>query len=93
MCVLDSNIGVKWLLQKHQSDKARVVRDEYARGLHQLLAPDIFTVECAHAFTRAQRQARGKRSAKPYPWCRRPRQARGYKGRTISLGGGGTGDS
>jgi len=53
-----SNIGVKWLLQEDQSDKARVVRDAYARGLHELLAPDIFTVECAHAFTRAQRQGR-----------------------------------
>jgi predicted nucleic acid-binding protein len=58
MCVLDSNIGVKWLLQEDQSEKARIVRDEYARGLHELLAPDVFTVECAHALTRAQRQAR-----------------------------------
>jgi predicted nucleic acid-binding protein len=37
--VLDSNIGVKWLLQEDQSDKARVVRDGYSRGLHELLAP------------------------------------------------------
>jgi predicted nucleic acid-binding protein len=57
-CVLDSNIGVKWLLQEDQSDKARVFRDEFIRGLHELLAPDIFTVECAHALTRAQRQGR-----------------------------------
>jgi len=56
--VLDSNIGVKWLLQEDQSDKARVVRDGYSRGLHELLAPDIFTVECAHALTRAHRQGR-----------------------------------
>ncbi|HZW34623.1 MAG TPA: type II toxin-antitoxin system VapC family toxin [Isosphaeraceae bacterium] len=56
--VLDSNVAVKWLLQEDQSDKARVLRDEFARGLHQLLAPDIFTVECAHALTRAQRQGR-----------------------------------
>jgi len=56
--VLDSNIGVKWLLQEDQSDKARAVRDGYSRGLHKLLAPDVFTVECAHALTRAQRQGR-----------------------------------
>ena len=56
--VLDSNIGVKWELREDQSDKARAVRDGYSRGLHELLAPDIFTVECAHAFTRAQRQGR-----------------------------------
>ena len=29
-CVLDSNIGVKWLLQEDQSDKARIIRDEAA---------------------------------------------------------------
>jgi len=56
--VLDSNVGVKWLLQEDQSDKARRIRDEFVRGQHELLAPDIFTVECAHALTRAQRQGR-----------------------------------
>ena len=57
-CVLDSDIGVEWLLQEDQSDKARIIRDEFVRGQHELLAPDIFTVECAHALTRAQRQGR-----------------------------------
>ena len=57
-CVLDSNVAVKWLLQEDQSDKARLIRAEFVRGLHELLAPDIFTVECAHALTRAQRQGR-----------------------------------
>jgi len=50
--VLDSNIGVKWLLQEDQSDKARV-RDGYSRGLHDLLAPDIFTVDCCAGICRA----------------------------------------
>jgi hypothetical protein len=36
-CVLDSNIGVKWLLQEDQSDKARIIRDEFVRGQHELL--------------------------------------------------------
>jgi len=49
--VLDSNIGVRWMLREDQSDKARVLRDGYSRGLRELLTPDIFTVECAHAFT------------------------------------------
>jgi predicted nucleic acid-binding protein len=57
-CVLDSNVAVKWLLQEDLSDKARVFRDEFIRGVHELLAPDVFTVECAHALTRAQRQGR-----------------------------------
>ncbi len=55
-CVLDSNIGVKWLLQEDQSVKARIIRDEFVRSRHELLAPDIFTLECAHALTRAQRR-------------------------------------
>jgi predicted nucleic acid-binding protein len=57
-CVLDSNVGIKWLLQEDLSDKARVVRDEFLLGRHELLAPDIFMVEAAHAVTRAQRQGR-----------------------------------
>jgi predicted nucleic acid-binding protein len=56
--VLDSNVGIKWLLVEDGSDAARVVRDEFARGIHGLLAPDVFLVEAAHAFTRAQRQGR-----------------------------------
>jgi hypothetical protein len=43
--VLDSNVSVKWLLPEDPSDKARVLRDEFARGLHELLSPDIFTKE------------------------------------------------
>ena len=56
--VLDSNVGIKWLLIEDLSDKARAVRDEFLRGAHELLAPDVFIVEAAHAFTRAQRQGR-----------------------------------
>ncbi len=56
--VLDSNVGIKWLLAEDQSDKARLLRDEFLLGLHELLAPDIFMVEAAHAITRAQRQGR-----------------------------------
>ena len=57
-CVLDSNVGIKWLLVEDQSDKARDVRDAFIRGVHELLAPDVFLIEAAHAFTRAQRQGR-----------------------------------
>ena len=56
--VLDSNIGVKWLLEEDQSDQARALRDEFIRGLHELIAPDVFMVEAAHAITRAERQGR-----------------------------------
>jgi predicted nucleic acid-binding protein len=56
--VLDSNIGIKWLIDEDLSDKARVLREQFFRGIHELLAPDVFLIEAAHAFTRAQRQAR-----------------------------------
>jgi predicted nucleic acid-binding protein len=56
--VLDSNVGIKWLLVEDQSDKARAVRDDFIRGVHELLAPDVFLIEASHAFTRAQRQGR-----------------------------------
>src|SRR5450432_2480647 len=56
--VLDSNIGVKWILTDDLSKKARAFRDEFIQGLHEGLAPDVFLVEAAHALTRAQRQGR-----------------------------------
>ncbi len=56
--VLDSNIAVKWLIDEDLSEKARAIREEFARGFHELLSPDIFLIEAAHALTRAQRQGR-----------------------------------
>ena len=56
--VLDSNIGVKWILAEDLSERARSLRDEFIHGLHELIAPDVILVEAAHALTRAQRQGR-----------------------------------
>jgi predicted nucleic acid-binding protein len=56
--VLDSNVAVKWVLEEHLSDKARSLRDEFIQGLYELLSPDVFLAEVAHALTRAQRQGR-----------------------------------
>jgi len=56
--VLDSSVGVKWVVVEALSDKARNLRDEFRKGLHQLLAPDIFPIEVGHALTRAERQGR-----------------------------------
>lgn len=56
--VLDSSVAAKWALPEVDSDKARTLRDEFAQALHELLTPDIFPVELAHAFTRAERQNR-----------------------------------
>ena len=57
-CVLDSNIGVKWLLQEDQSDKARIIRDELS-AVRTSSSPQIFSRwNAPDALTRAQRQER-----------------------------------
>lgn len=56
--VLDSSVGFKWLVPELHSDKALRLRDDYRNGILQLIAPDIFLVEIAHALTRAERQKR-----------------------------------
>jgi predicted nucleic acid-binding protein len=56
--VLDASVGVKWALVEHDTPKARTLRDEYQQVVHELLAPDVFPVEVAHALSRAERQKR-----------------------------------
>jgi predicted nucleic acid-binding protein len=57
-CVLDSSVAFKWVVLEADSDKARRLRDDFQHALHELLAPDVFTAELAHALTRAERQGR-----------------------------------
>jgi predicted nucleic acid-binding protein len=54
--VLDASVALKWVLPEAQSDKALQLRDDFQRRLHELLAPDVFPVELAHALTRAERK-------------------------------------
>ena len=56
--VLDSSVAIKWFVREADSDEALAVRDDFARGVHELLAPDVFPVEAAHAISRAERQLR-----------------------------------
>ncbi len=56
--VLDSNVALKWVLAEPDSAAARGLRDDFRNGVHELLAPDVFPVEVAHALTRAERQGR-----------------------------------
>ena len=56
--VLDSSVGFKWLVVEPHTDKARRLRDDFRAGLVDLLAPDVFPIEIAHALTRAERQGR-----------------------------------
>jgi len=56
--VLDSSVAVKWVLPEAYSTQARQLRDEFQKAIHELLAPDVFPFEVAHALTRAERQGR-----------------------------------
>lgn len=56
--ILDFNIALKWVLAEPDSAKARQLRTEFRKATYELLSPDVFTVEMAHALTRAERQAK-----------------------------------
>ena len=56
--VLDSCVAFKWVVPELHSDKALRLRDDFRKGSLELLAPDVFPVEVAHALTRAERQKR-----------------------------------
>ena len=54
--VLDVSIGLKWVLNEVDSAKALSLRDDYQNQVHELIAPDCFPLEAAHALTRAERR-------------------------------------
>lgn len=56
--ILDSSVALKWVLAEPDSAKANQLRDDFLNRAHQLLAPDVFPVEIAHALTKAERQRR-----------------------------------
>lgn len=54
--VLDASVALKWELPEGDSAKALVLRDDFIAKIHELIAPDVFPVEVAHALTRAERK-------------------------------------
>jgi len=56
--VLDSSVAFKWVVFEADSDKARQLRDDFQKAVHELISPEVFTAELAHALTRAERQGR-----------------------------------
>jgi predicted nucleic acid-binding protein len=56
--VLDSNVALKWVLAEPDSPKANQLRSDFQNAGHDLITPDVFQVEIAHALTRAERQGR-----------------------------------
>jgi len=56
--ILDSSVAFKWVIPEFDTDKAIRLRDEYRNGAHDLISPDVFSIELVHALTRAERQGR-----------------------------------
>ena len=53
--VLDANVAVKWVVPEDLSDKATLLRDDFRNSVHELIAPDCWPTEVAHALTKAAR--------------------------------------
>ena len=53
---LDVNVALKWVLQEADSNLAQALRDDFAAGIHELIAPETFPIEAAHVLTRTERQ-------------------------------------
>jgi predicted nucleic acid-binding protein len=54
--VCDACIGIKLLLSEIDSDKAIALMADFKNQIHELIAPDTFPVEVAHAPTRSERK-------------------------------------
>ncbi|MHC5540537.1 type II toxin-antitoxin system VapC family toxin [Singulisphaera rosea] len=56
--VVDAAVGLKWVLPEPGSESAHRLRAEVRNGVYELIAPECFTLEVAHALTKAERQRR-----------------------------------
>jgi predicted nucleic acid-binding protein len=54
--VLDASVAVKWELQESDSADALSLLDDIDAGLVEVVAPNTFSVEVAHALTKAERR-------------------------------------
>lgn len=54
--VIDSSVALKWVLPEIDRPKAIVLRDGYRNAILDLIAPDVFPIEVAHALSRAERR-------------------------------------
>ncbi len=54
--VLDASVGLKTVLPEFDSAQAQTLVAEFQQRIHELIAPDTYLVECAHALARAQRK-------------------------------------
>ena len=50
--VLDSSVTFKWVVSESDTPRAVRLRDEFRAAVHELIAPDVFPPELAHALKR-----------------------------------------
>jgi len=54
--VLDASVAVKLVLPEPDSAKALALEADFRNQIHDLIAPDTFPIEVAHALTKAERR-------------------------------------
>jgi predicted nucleic acid-binding protein len=54
--VLDSSVGLKTVLPEADSSAAIALCVAFQQAIHDLLAPDVFPLEAAHALAKAERK-------------------------------------
>ena len=54
--VLDSSVAVKWVLKEIGTPKALALREDVRAMTYEVIVPDVFPSEIAHALTKAERK-------------------------------------
>ena len=56
--VIDASTAFQWEVPEPDSAKAIHLRDDYQKGLHELMSPDSFPAEVGNALIVAERKGR-----------------------------------
>jgi predicted nucleic acid-binding protein len=56
LLVLDSSVAVSWAIPEPFSSRALDLRDAVRSKIHEIIAPETFASEVAHALTKAERR-------------------------------------
>lgn len=54
--VFDASVAIKLVLPEVDSDKALALEADFRNQIHELIAPNIYPLEVAHALTKAERR-------------------------------------
>jgi predicted nucleic acid-binding protein len=54
--VVDASVALRSVLFEPDSDKALQLLEDFRKGVHELLVPDVFQAEVGNAHTRAERK-------------------------------------